>query len=153
MSQCEVVLDRLRKLLAAMPPVAALRIEIEGFDGERLRLRAPLAINLNDKGSAFGGSLAALMTVAGWALLTLHLQQRGIEAEVYVADSSVRYLAPLRADLAASAWLAEGADWESFVRTLGARGKARLNLQAQVDLPEGGVASAMQARFAAIAKR
>ncbi len=153
MSQYQAALEPLRTLFAAMPPVAALGVEAVDFDGERLHLRAPLAANVNDKGSAFGGSLAALMTVAGWALLTLRLWQLGIEAEVYVADSSIRYLAPLHADLAASAWLDDARDWDGFVATLRERGRARLKVAAQVGLPEGGAASAMQARFVAFAKR
>lgn len=136
-----------------MPPVAAQRFAVEGFDGERLALSAPLDANVNDKGSAFGGSLAALMTLAGWALTTLRLNLLDIDAEVYVADSSVKYLAPLRDGLRASAWLADGEDWNAFVATLRGRGKARLNVAAQVDLPGGGVATAMRARFVAFAKR
>ena len=42
----------------AMPPVAAMQLRIAGFDGDALRLEAPLAAHVNDKGCAFGGSLA-----------------------------------------------------------------------------------------------
>ena len=51
-----------------MPPVKAMGIELRGFSGDRLQLSAPLAANVNDKGNAFGGSLASAMTLAGWAL-------------------------------------------------------------------------------------
>ena len=57
------LLDALDAHLQAMPPVAALRLRIAGYDGARLRLRAPLDANVNDKGCAFGGSLASLMTL------------------------------------------------------------------------------------------
>ena len=72
-----------------MPPVAAIGIDVVGYDGERLRMRAPLAINVNDKGTAFGGSMTSLMTLAGWGLVTLRLQQAGRVADVFVADSTV----------------------------------------------------------------
>src|SRR5512133_1089646 len=93
----------LAALYQAMPPVAALQVRVAGFDGATLRLQAPLAANINDKGCAFGGSLVSLMTLAGWGLVWLRLRDAGIAADVFVADSQVRYRAPLFADLAAQA--------------------------------------------------
>ena len=85
--------------LLAMPPVAALGLRIVEATGERLRLHAPLAPNINDKGCAFGGSLGSLMTLAGWGLIVLRLAEVGLDADVFVADSETRYCAPLFADL------------------------------------------------------
>src|SRR3954466_15216051 len=101
----------LERHFAAMPPVAALQLQVVGFDGHCLRLQAPLAAHVNDKGCAFGGSLASLMTLAAWGVLTLRLPAVGGVAEVYVADSRIRYRAPLFADLHAQARLAADADW------------------------------------------
>src|SRR5690606_18466276 len=101
-----------------MPPVAAMGVTINGFDGEALRLGAPLARHVNDKGSAFGGSLASLMTRSGWGLVTMPLHAAATAADVYVADSQVRYLKPLLADLEAEARLADGDDWPAFLSTL-----------------------------------
>ncbi|MCA1714382.1 MAG: thioesterase domain-containing protein, partial [Gammaproteobacteria bacterium] len=53
----------------AMPPVSAMRLRIVGFDGDCLRLHAPLGCHVNDKGCAFGGSLGSLMTLAAWGLV------------------------------------------------------------------------------------
>lgn len=137
--------------LLGMPPVRAMGLRVLGFDGEILRLQAPLAPNVNDKGCAFGGSLAGLMTLAGWGLATLKLGEAGQRAEVYVADSHVRYLAPLHADLVAEAMLAPGESWDAFLSTFAARGRARITLQARIALPDGGDACTLQARFAALA--
>lgn len=149
----EIALRRLRELYATMPPVAAMQVEVAGLDGARMELRAPLAANINDKGNAFGGSLVSLMTLAGWGLVNLQLQLRGIVAEVYVADSQVRYRAPVYTDLRALAWLGEGESWDAFFATLAQRGRARLQVEANVPLAEDGVATEMSARFVAIAKR
>lgn len=147
------VLQSLRHYCASMPPVAAMGVGVSGYDGERLTLHAPLAANVNDKGTAFGGSLTSLMTVAGWGLVTLQLQLRDLAAEVYVADSAIRYLAPLRDDLLADARLGEGESWASFFATLAARGRARVQVEAEVRLPDGGVATTLSGRFVAIARK
>ncbi|WP_411833581.1 YiiD C-terminal domain-containing protein [Pseudoxanthomonas mexicana] len=148
----ETALHSLRREYAAMPPVAAMQVRVEGMEGGRLRLSAPLAANVNDKGTAFGGSLVSLMTLAGWGLVAMRLERAGVAAEVYVADSQVRYLAPLRSDLHASAALDEGQSWDEFLRTLAQRGRARVQLRAEVALPEGGVAATLSGRFVALAK-
>ena len=138
--------------LLAMPPARAMQLRIIDGRADRLRLEAPLAANVNDKGTAFGGSLVSLMTLAAWGLVVLRIEQAGLSAEVYVADSQVRYLAPLRDDLVAEAWLEEG-DWEGFLDTLRRRGRARAVLGAQVLLPDGGVATQSSLRYAAILRQ
>jgi thioesterase domain-containing protein len=143
------LLQALDAHLQAMPPVAALQLRIAGYDGMRLRLRAPLAANVNDKGCAFGGSLASLMTLAGWGLATLQLQAHGLDAAVYVADSQVRYLAPLFGDLEADAWLADGGDWDAVRAALRKDGRASMVLQAQVAGDGGKVAASGRARYVA----
>src|SRR6476646_5153314 len=102
-------LQAMQALYAAMPPVAALQLRVDGFDGDALRLYEPMAAHVNDKGCAFGGSLASLMTLAAWGVLTLRLHAAGIAADVFVAESQVQFRAPLFADLHAQARLAAGA--------------------------------------------
>ena len=141
----------LHEHLRLIPQVLAMQVQLAGERDGRLCLRAPLGPNVNDKGNAFGGSLVSLMTLAGWCLVSGRLQQAGLEAEVYVADSQVRYLAPLRADLVAEAWLEEG-DWAAFLAGFRERGKARCRIAARVCLPEGGEATTFSGRFVALAK-
>ena len=147
--------DELRALDAhyrSMPPVRAMDIGIAAREGDTLTLRAPLAVNVNDKGCAFGGSLVSLMTLAGWGLVTLRCRHLGIDADVYVADSEVRYLAPLYGDLEARAALADGTGWGPFDEALRTRGRGRVRIAATVPLPDGGVATTLRASYAAIAR-
>ncbi|MBZ4038188.1 YiiD C-terminal domain-containing protein [Novilysobacter selenitireducens] len=145
-------LTRLDHHYQSMPPVAAMQLRIAGFDGDRLRLHAPLSAHVNDKGCAFGGSLGSMMTLASWGLVTLRIEAAGLDADVYVADSQVRYLAPLFADLDVTAEADADADWEAFIATLRQRGRARIGLRAWAGLPEGGVATEFTARYVAIVR-
>ncbi|WP_374012806.1 YiiD C-terminal domain-containing protein [Pseudoxanthomonas koreensis] len=146
-----VMPDGLQAHLQSIPMVRAMQIELAGAGDGRLRLRAPLAPNVNDKGSAFGGSLVSLMTLAGWGLVTWQLGRAGVQADVYVADSTVRYLAPLHDALEAEAWLEDG-EWEAFVATFLARGRARCQIAVRVPLPNGGDATVFSGRFVALAR-
>lgn len=143
-------LQELDACYQAMPPVAAMGIRSAGWDGRVLRLQAPLAANTNDKGTVFGGSMASIATLAAWGLVTLKLGMDGIKAEVYVADSQLKYLKPLVADLAAEAWLDEGTDWDAFLRSYRERGRARAQLVARVSGPDGATVAEFSGRFAAL---
>lgn len=146
-------LQRLQAHFDAMPPVAAMGVRVAGCDGDRMCLAAPLARNVNDKGCAFGGSLGSLLTLAAWGLLQVELEQAGIDADLYVADSQLRFLAPLFADLQAEARLAPGADRGAFLDTLRTRGRARVEVVGEVPLPGGGAATTFSGRYVAILRR
>lgn len=140
-------------LLADIPLTRAMGLSIAGHDGNTLTLAAPLAPNVNDKGCAFGGSLASLMTLAGWGLIKLATDARGVDCEIYVQDSAIRYLAPVWHDFIAVAQLDEGERFDAFFDALAARGKGRLRVQCVVPLSDGRAAATLEARFVAIAKR
>lgn len=137
----------------SMPPVALMQLRIAGYDGRTLQLHAPLSVHVNDKGCAFGGSLASMMTLASWGVVNLLVERAGLHADIFVADSQIRYLAPLFADLDVSAEPATDADPDEFIATLRTRGRARMSLVARTYLPEGGVATEFTARYVAILKQ
>jgi len=144
-------LQRLQRKLDGMPPARAMGVQLARVDDHSLRISGPLAANINDKGSAFGGSLAGILTLSAWGLVNLRLAEAGFEdAEVYVQDSSLRYLAPLYGDLHADAQLAEGESWDAFIHAYRQKGKARATMHAVVALPDGSPATTLQGRFVAL---
>ena len=142
-----------QEILATIPLACAMELSIGGYDGQSLTMAAPLAPNINDKGCAFGGSLASVMTLAGWSLVRLALDARGSDGEIYVKDSTIRYLAPVWQDFRATAQVADGDTFEAFFKAYDKRGKGRLHIYCSVPLPEGGEAVVLDAQFVAIAKR
>lgn len=147
----EPALELVRFIRDRIPLARAMALELAAHDENHLCLRTPLAPNVNDKGCAFGGSLASLMTLAGWGLVELALRARGEVCDVYVGESTVRYLQPVWADFSAEARLAAGADWERFFATLATRGKARTDVYCEVPGADGKPAATLGARF--VAKR
>jgi len=143
--------DLIRFIRDKIPLARAMELELQAHDDDLLVLGAPLAPNVNDKGCAFGGSLVSLMTLCGWGLVELALRARGHDCDVYVGESTVRYLQPVWADFRAEARLAEGADWAMFFDTLHARGKARIEVACRVPGADGQPAATLTARF--VAKR
>lgn len=142
-----------RTLLADIPMARAMGLSVARYSDGALTLAAPLAPNINDKGCAFGGSLGNLMTLAGWGLVKLAVDERGIDADIYVKDSTIRYLAPVWQDFAALARLADGESIADFLDELTGRGKARIGVRCSVPLADGSEAATLDARFVALCKR
>lgn len=139
-------------ILEHIPLARTMELRVARYDGAELELAAPLAPNINDKGCAFGGSLVSLMTLSGWGLVELELRRRGFDCDVFVAESTVHYLAPVWADFRSEARLAHGASWDAFFHTLRTRGRARVEVACHVpgDAPDKPAAT-LSARF--VAKR
>jgi len=144
-----------RKLVTFMrdeiPLAQNMDIALHDTDETQLSLAAPLLPNVNDKGCAFGGSLVSVMTLNGWGLVELELRMRGIECDVFVGESTVRYLEPVWTDFISEARLAEGADWVTFFDTLESRGRARVEVICRVPGTGEKPAATLEARF--VAKR
>ncbi|MCX7514501.1 YiiD C-terminal domain-containing protein [Frateuria hangzhouensis] len=143
--------DLLHFIRDRIPLARAMDLRLDHVARDSLALAAPLAPNVNDKGCAFGGSLASVMTLAGWALVELALQRRGEACDVFVGDSRVRYLEPVWSDFRAEARLAEEADFGTFFATLAERGKARIDVRCAVPGSGARPAATLEARF--VAKR
>jgi len=137
----------LQSLFDTMPPVRAMAVRALSVTPDRVRLGAPLDRNVNDKGCAFGGSISGLLTLAAWGLAMQRLHLLGLAAEVYVADQQLRYLAPLHAELRAEAWLLDAQAWSPALTRLRERGRARVEMAAQLLGPDGSAAATMTARF------
>ncbi|WP_261842081.1 thioesterase domain-containing protein [Aliamphritea ceti] len=97
------------------------------FADNTLVMAAELAPNVNDKGTGFGGSLATLATLCGWALVTLKLRSVGLDCDVMIRDSQLKYLAPVTGDFAAQAELPKS-EWPGFIHYLQEKGRSRVTL-------------------------
>ena len=146
-------IERLQALLDAMPPGRALGVRVARCDAKGVALEAPLALNVNDKACAFGGSLASLLTLAAWGALESALHRRGLRAEVYVADSRLDYKAPLYGDLRAEADAPDDAALDALARKLAERGRGGIELGASVRDADGAEVTTLRGRYAAVVAR
>lgn len=119
------------------------------YDGNKLRLPAALAPNINDKGTGFGGSLATLATISGWCLVTLLLKDQMLDCDVMIRDCDMRYLAPVTSDFHAEVAVPVTDEVEGFLAHLQAKGKARLALEVSV-IQDGVTALTMQGNYVAV---
>jgi len=115
-----------------IPLTRALAVRALRVDDERVELAAPLAPNRNHRATAFGGSVAALAMLAGWGWLRARLGERAVGLQLVIQRQEMEFLAPIDADFVSSCAAPAPPEWQRFQRTLGARGRARLELAVEV---------------------
>jgi thioesterase domain-containing protein len=82
----------------SIPLAQAMDVRVSAWTAEHLTLVCPLEPNGNPHGTAFGGSIATLGLLCGWAWLHLQLAAR---CAVVVQRSDCRFLLPARGGLTA----------------------------------------------------
>ncbi len=122
-----------RRIAEQIPVTAHMGLRITAWDGEWLRMDAPLTANRNDKGTAFAGSLVSLATLAGWALITLQVEARQGAATVAVYHSEIDYRRPVEGDFQALCRFPEADQAEDFWRQLTVSGKGRLSMTVRIE--------------------
>ncbi|MDD2335812.1 MAG: thioesterase domain-containing protein [Geobacteraceae bacterium] len=135
-----------------IPITKAIGIRVRQYDGTTLQLGAPLEPNVNDKGTAFGGSLFSLMVLAGWGLVCLKLKEEGITGDIMIHESSINYSRPITADCQAHCSLPEAAEYAGFIENLRSKGRARLALEVQI-MVENKVAVRFRGSYAVVRKQ
>ena len=92
-----------RYLHEKIPLSKSMQVSVVSVDGTGVLLSAPLAPNLNHRGTVFGGSASALGMIACWTLIHLRLRGLPFETALVIRRNSVEYFAPLPADFEAFA--------------------------------------------------
>ncbi|GCF06910.1 YiiD C-terminal domain-containing protein [Dictyobacter arantiisoli] len=126
-------LHELQHLLTREIPITEhFRLQVAEYNQHYLRLDAPLAENVNHSGTAFGGSLSALLTLAGWSMVWFLLKEQSLQGEIVIQDSTCKYLHPVRRDFSALCYRPAEDQLSHFNKMLYSYGKGRLELHAEV---------------------
>jgi thioesterase domain-containing protein len=141
-------LDEVEAFLHRQIPITvAMGIHLVSYDTESLVLSAPLALNHNHLGTGFAGSLNALATLAGYALLWLELRER--PCHVVLRNSSISFRRPVTCDPRAICRRPEASEVEAFHDQFAQKGKARLHLHVTIQ-EHGALAVAFEGTFVAL---
>jgi thioesterase domain-containing protein len=129
-----LLLETERFLHERIPLSQAMGVRLESDEQGRLVLSAPLESNHNHLGTAFGGSLAAVATLAGYALLWLELNDR--DSHIVIRQSSIKYRHPAEGEIRAICQRPADTEIETFRKRFRKKGKASISLQVLIGGPE-----------------
>lgn len=138
-------------LTRQIPLGGAMALALERLDEGGITLSLPLAPNINDKGTVFGGAMSSAMILAGWSLPRLLLRRTGQQADLVIGRCEIRFLKPIDGSFRAECDWPETSAQERFLNDLEARGKASLELEPRI-MAGAEVAATLSARYAALTK-
>ncbi len=138
-------------LTRQIPLGAAMGLSIERLDASGLVLDLPLAPNINDKGTAFGGAMSSALILAGWSLPRLILRREQRSANLVIGRCELRFLSPVESGFKAVCQWPEEAAIQDFLACLDERGKAALEMRPEIRVGDS-VAASLSARYAALNK-
>ena len=132
-----------------IPLTRAMGVRVVAHDENGFVLEAPVALNSNHLRTGFGGSINAVATLAAYGLLWLELREQPVH--VVVAESSIRFLRPVRETIRAICPLPELEELKSFRTRFAEKGKARITLRVKV-VEDGQKAAEFEGIFVARSK-
>jgi thioesterase domain-containing protein len=113
-----------------IPLTRAMDVHVVADASHGFAVEAPVGPNHNHLHTAFGGSINAIATLAGYGFLWLQLRNT---AHVVIASSSIRFLRPVRETIRAVCQEPTASALENFRTTLRENGRARLALSVTVE--------------------
>ena len=113
-----------------IPITRAMGVRVVANDENGFVLEAPVALNSNHLRTGFGGSINAVATLAAYGFLWLEVNDAA--AHVVVAESSIRFLRPVRETIRAICLRPAAEELAAFRSQFDAKGKARIALRVNV---------------------
>ncbi len=137
-----------QKLHEGVPLIGQMQLDVIDWQPGQVSVEAPLAPNINTHGTAFGGSLYVVASMAGWSLMHLTLMNAGFLPSVWVVKGEINYRRPVRGALRATATLAPEV-CDTLVEQFRRNGKAKATIDIHLR-EEGQECVHLSALFAAM---
>lgn len=129
-----------------IPITRAMGLRVVANDENGFVVEAPVALNSNHLRTGFGGSINAVATLAAYGFLWVELNEAA--AHVVVAESSIRFLRPVRETIRAICQRPDANELATFRAEFAAKRKARMDLRVQV-MEAGETAAEFKGSFVA----
>lgn len=95
------MIDKLQeKLHKEIPLTKVMDIQVDKYNDKELITKAPLEININDKGTAFGGSLSTMTIISSWSMCWLISKELGYDSKnIVVIKNENSYKKPVTKEI------------------------------------------------------
>lgn len=88
------------KLYNEIPLTKIMGINIQNYTKNELITKAPLSTNINDKGTAFGGSLSTITIISAWSLCWIISKELGFSSNnIVIIKNETNFKKPVTKDI------------------------------------------------------
>ena len=121
------------KLHTEIPLTKFMQLNVSEYTNQQLITTAPLDRNINDKGTAFGGSLSTMTIISSWSLCWLISQELGFDSKnIVVIKNENSYLKPITKDIVCYTKKPTNDEIETLKQKLEKKGSASIKIKSQI---------------------
>ena len=133
--------------VAHVPLTQFMELDVDSYDGQQLTLKAPLEPNINDKQTAFGGSLFNACVMTCWGFAYLKTLEAKLDGNQVVVSGNIKYKRPVTGEIKATCTTPGEEAEHHFIDGFERHGKGKIELKATV-MCEGKVAVEFEGTYA-----
>jgi len=116
-----------------LPAINAAGVEVDQHTESELILTAPLSLNHNDRGNAFGGSIFNIAMMACWGTLYLECRKHIDNPNIVTRDGQIRYRQPYTDPIIKAACRQPNQrQWDGFFAHYEKAGRTSLSLTSKI---------------------
>lgn len=121
------------KLHTQIPMTKLMNLKINNIDENYLYTTAPLDININDKGTAFGGSLSTITIISSWSLVELLVKKFAYEkSKIAIVTNNTEFKAPVTKDIFCKTYLPTIEEIETLKNKLKTKKSGSIKIKSQI---------------------
>lgn len=118
-----------QKFHEKIPMIKLMGVKLDSIDENNLITSIPIDININDKGTAFGGSTNSLAIISGWFMCTIVAERLGFEKnEIAIIKNESSFKAPITKNLICYTKVPNNEELENIKNKLLEKGSSSVKL-------------------------
>ncbi|PLY08974.1 MAG: thioesterase [Arcobacter sp.] len=128
-----MIKDIENKIHTQIPMTRLMQLELKSIDNTRLITTAPLHINVNDKGTAFGGSLSSITIISSWCIAYYLSKKLNLEdSNIVIVKNETKFLRPVTKDIICTTYIPKDEDIKILKSKLEIKNSGTIKINAQV---------------------
>lgn len=121
------------KLHNEIPLTKLMQLKIKEYNDKELITTAPLEININDKGTAFGGSLSTITIISAWSMCWLIAKELKIDSKnIVVIKNENTYNKPVTKDIFCYTTKPSISQIEKLKEKINTKGSGSIKIQSSI---------------------
>lgn len=121
------------KIHTQIPMTKLMQLELKNIDNSMLISSAPLNINVNDKGTAFGGSLSTIAIISSWCMAYYLSKKLNIgESNIVIVNNETKFLRPVTKDIICNTFIPKEEEIKALASKLELKDSGTIKIYAQI---------------------
>lgn len=122
-----------KRLHHEIPMTKYMKLQLESLNDKELISTIPIDVNINDKGTAFGGSSNALTIISGWSVCILLSEELEFnDTMIAIIKNQSSFRAALTKDLVAHTYLPSKEEIQKIKKRLISKGSTTLTIKSEI---------------------